>query len=459
VGGGGGGSPGNSDDSSDEGSDESSNGGSGSSQASYLFYSGLLGTGSSLPGILYAVDTSDPSTPIAIEADSAAIMGSIRTILSATYDATTQIVTDFHPYALIYAKTDGYFYQVNAHKNASLTPTQLSNESAANLLCLTADGQILLDGDTVVSDLANAENSQYVYSLPGIDNNCGTSDDQWKMIRLGMSASDEPIPAKPPLQVLTDFTTGAISGWLVNDLGTLKQCDANFSSCVSSSVSVASNVGVLMELDIINERYLLEIDDQLVVYDVETATASPPLFTVSASTSLGATATDGTTVYFVNENNIYQMPADGSAMAVVLLAESENIFRLDLTTNKVIYQTAQAIKQVDKAGGMSIELAAATDDDNIPFFVSGDFIYYSINNIAPLVAGAAISSSIIKAGIITENGSIQSEFMDANWVGLASPATFNLNNPISLFDDPAVLILVEGSALAIRALLSRHTML
>jgi len=146
-------------------------------------------------------------------------------------------------------------------------------------------------------------------------------------------------------------------------------------------------------------------------------------------------------------------------MAVVLLAESENIFRLDLTTNKVIYQTAQAIKQVDKAGGMSIELAAATDDDNIPFFVSGDFIYYSINNIAPLVAGAAISSSIIKAGIITENGSIQSEFMDANWVGLASPATFNLNNPISLFDDPAVLILVEGSALAIRALLSRHTML
>ena len=73
---------------------------------------------------------------------------------------------------------------------------QLSNEVlGAGTLC--SDG--LDDGDAGM-DLANANNSQYLYQLKGVDGLCGTVDDVYKMVRLGMTASDTPITAKKPVK-------------------------------------------------------------------------------------------------------------------------------------------------------------------------------------------------------------------------------------------------------------------
>jgi hypothetical protein len=427
------------------GSGGSGGGDGGATGSSYLFYSGLLGVGSSNSGVLYAVDPANPSSPVAVEASEATIMGTIRSIRSGSYDGDTQTVTDFHLHALIYAKNDGKFYRISALKSGSLAPVQISGESMANQLCTNAGGRILLDGETVISDLANPDNSQYVYSLPGMDNNCGTGDDDWRMIRLGMNAGDAPVFAKPPVRVLTDFTTGAISGWMVNDAGDLKHCDANFANCGASVLSITSYINVLLALDVVNGRYLMEIDDQLFVYDANSRTLSSALFSISSGTSVDSPVTDGTTVYFKHEKSIYQAPVNGSAMAIELTVEVDDISRIDLTTNKVIYQVGKEIKQIDKTGGTPSLLTSATGSDNIFFFVSRNYIYYSVNNMPSPATGTTLTNNLVKAGIVNENGGSQSEFIQANWAGMTFSTSFDLNNPINAFDDPVAMILAEGS--------------
>ncbi len=416
-------------------------GGGGATGSGYLFYSGLLGVGGSNPGVLYAVDPANPTSPIAVEAGENAIMGTIRTIRSGSYNGTAQTISDAHSYAVIYAKTDGRFYRISALKSGSLTPVQVSSESKANQLCTNVGGRILLDGDTVISDLANPDNSQYVYSLPGMDNNCGTGDDEWKMIRLGMGAGDAPVPAKRSLQALTDYATGVISGWMVNDAGGLKHCDTHFANCGVSVTSIVSDANVLLEIDILGQRYLMEIDDQLFVYDANTKTLSAPLLTISSGSFVGSPVTDGTTVYFGYETSIYQVPVNGSSMAVEFLAETDHITAMELTASKVIYQVGAEIKAVNKAGGLASLLVSAASD-NVYFFITGSRIYYSIFNPNSLVI--PMGNDIIKAGIVDENGNVESEFLDAAWVGTTFSTSFDLNDSINRFDDPVGVILAEG---------------
>jgi len=244
---------------------------------------------------------------------------------------------------------------------------------------------------------------------------------------------------------LTDYTTGAISGWIVNDAGGLKHCDANFTNCGASVVSIVNNANVLLDFDAVNQRYFMRIDDQLFVYNAKTGTLSSPLFTIPSGTFVGPPVVDGAMVYFGHEKSIYQIPVDGSSMAVELVVEANDISRIDLTTNKVIYQVGKEVKQINKTGGVASLLVAASGSDNIFFFVSGNYIYYSVSNMLFSVSGAASINNLIKAGMVNESGGGQSEFMNANWVGMTFSTSFDLNDPLSLFDDPVEMILAEGS--------------
>jgi hypothetical protein len=275
-----------------------------------------------------------------------------------------------------------------------------------------------------------------------MDNNCGTGDDEWKMIRLGMGAGDAPVPAKRSLQALTDYATGAISGWMVNDAGGLKHCDTHFANCGVSVTSIVSDANVLLEIDILGQRYLMEIDGQLFVYDANAKTLSTPLFSISSGSSVGSPVTDGAMVYFGYENSIYQIPVDGSSMAIEFVAETERIAVMELTASKVIYQVGAEIKSVDKTGGSANLLVSAASDDNVYFFITGSRIYYSIFNNKPLTIPMA--NDIIKAGIVDENGNVESEFLDAAWVGTTFSTSFDLNDSINRFDDPVGVILAEG---------------
>lgn len=170
----------------------------GSAPGSFLFYKGCG---------LWATDPDNPQAPGQVESDF--LQGSLDRLANGTWDTVAEKIADRRLHAMIYAK-DGIIYKVNAVKGAAPVPTQVSNESRAHQLC-----QVF-----VLPDYDNMNDSQYVYTVPGPDQDCGTSDDNYtKMIKFGMNASDTPIflprtGEVSPVIDLVDKNNGGILGWL-----------------------------------------------------------------------------------------------------------------------------------------------------------------------------------------------------------------------------------------------------
>ena len=393
-------------------------------------------------GSLSALDPATPALPITVETGSDIVMdeddhnifdpNSYGMYQSGTYNSTTKTVTNLHPHAVIYAKTDGKLYRVSALKSGSPTPVQVSSESGADLLCVgTVEGFM----GTPVSDFANPDNSQYIYVLPGVDSNCNTEDDEWKMVRLGMSASDTPVSAKPIIEMLLDLNTGAITGWLVIDAGELKKCNANFTACGTTLMLVTSEVNEMLALG--SNRSLLNIDDQLFVYDGDANTLSDPIFTIPLGAGVIASAADDNHLYFAHEQTIYKAPIDGSDLASELAIESGYIgFLMAVTANKVVYTAGanwfmtSSLKVADKATGEITELDTAGTDGIASFFVAGNNIYYNSYNL----------NREPTAGVINEAGGGQSETPDAAWSGSILSTSTDLSKNDST---PALADLIE----------------
>ncbi|VAW96607.1 hypothetical protein MNBD_GAMMA21-467 [hydrothermal vent metagenome] len=395
-------------------------GGGGTASSSYLFYSNSLN----------AVDPAAAASPTLIEsadnivASSFGIVSSAEIIKTGNYDSITKLITNMGSYVVVYANTDGRLYRVSALKSGSLSPIQVSSESQADQMCLGA-----MHGSAGRTDLANVENSQYLYLLSGVDNICGTSDDVWKMIRIGMSATEAPVLAKHPVTDLVDLSTGALSGWLVQDGNSLSRCDVNFANCAAIA-PVATLVEHRLNIKDTDERFLLEIDDQLFVYNGIDNTLSSAVFTRSAGTFNSPAVSDGVNVYFGNGTSVYSFPADGSMVATELVAEASDIQRLELTSNNVVYQIGTSglgreIKTVAKTGGTPLSLAIATGaDDLFLVFEAGGNLYYNIRS-SSVIPGDVTLTPIV-AGVVDVNGNNRVETSSASWVGGVYSTTFDL---------------------------------
>jgi len=369
----------------------------------YLFYRGSLN----------AVDSDNPASPIVVEAGEDIINGSIETVVTAGYDPITKTSRNEQSYALIYVKSDGRLYKVNALKERSLIPGQLSSESNADQMCTP------LSKPAVISDYNNPDNSQYLYSLPGVDATCGTTDDLLRMVRLGMSTNDVPIEAKKALRPLIDLNNGAISGWLVNDAGALKTCDANFRNCGATIANIATDAIFWLDSRR-HESLLLEIDQQFFIYNIPTQTLSAPRFTRPGGTPFNMAAiADGNMVYLAHYDTIYQFPADGSASTAVLLVDANPIYGLKVTTNKVIYSSGGSLKTIEKTGGTAVTLVSGSD--NLFYATYGDLIYYNFSMLSrqspPSVGlGSTLIHHFHNAGVVTVDGNIIFERDNAQWV-------------------------------------------
>jgi len=405
----------------------------GTNTAAYLFYRGSLN----------AVDSDNPASPIVVEAGEDIINGSIETVVVADYDALTKTGSNEQSYALIYAKSDGRLYKVNALKERSLIPEQLSSESNADQMCTPLSKQ------AVISDYNNPDNSQYLYSLPGVDAVCGTSDDLLRMVRLRMSANDAPIEAKKALRPLIDLNNGAISGWLVNDVGALKTCDANFRNCGATIAHVATDAIFWLDSKR-HEWLLLEIDGQFFTYNILTQTLSPPRFTRPGGTPFNmAAVADGNTVYLAHYDTIYQFPADDSASTEVFLVEANPVHGLKVTTNKVIYRSGGSLKAIEKTGGTAMTLVSGSD--NLFYAINGDLIYYNFSILLrqspPSVGlGSTLIHHFHKAGVVTTDANIIFERDNAQWI-----SQFGGYRPIGIGEsserinvDTATMVLASG---------------
>jgi len=266
------------------------------------------------------------------------------------------------------------------------------------------------------------------------------------MVRIGMSPADSPIPAKQPLVSLINNNSGAISGWLVNDNGTLSQCDTSFANC--TAITFTTNpASVIMNIDMINNRFLMVIDNAFHIYDgnnIAVPFLSQALFSIPAlPQKITLPMTDGTHVYFSLGKSIYRFPTNGTAAVDLNLplhtdTGTAGIVSIDLTANKIIFHTdstvtSSIIKSVDKNGGLSNILTSTPVGGQITYFVSGNYIYYDVQ------------SAITHAGIVDENGINRTVFNNANWVGLLRPASTDYSKSTSQINDPAVVILAQGS--------------
>ena len=404
----------------------------------YLFYSNSLN----------AIDPAAPTSPSLIEPTanlvqtSGGFSATAEIIRIGDVDVTTKVVTDEHNYAVIYPKTDGKIYKVSALSSSSLTPVQVSNETQADQICTGAIG-----GTAVHPDFSNADNSVYFYVLPGTDTSCETDDDVWKMVRLNMSDTDSPIAAKRVLQELYDETTGALNGWLAQDtLGTkeLQRCNIDFTSC--SKLMDVSNY-VEWRLRTTFSTVLLEIDSKLYVYTESTNTLSPARYTLPTSTFISVPDTDGTTVYFANGKDLYQMPADGSGNATILKTETDDIQRVLTGNNTVVYQLTASglgteIKSVLKTGGTPVSLATVgTGEDLFLLYVIGDKVYYNNRTITFSPVYTIIP---LQAGVINEDGTGGTEYTDAAWSGATLKTTYDADLAIRLGGYLEKTFLIEG---------------
>ncbi len=378
------------------------------------------------------MDPANPTSPITVEPGND--ISPARLIYNAGYNGPSRTVTNQHLHALVYAKTDGKLYRVSALKSGSLKPEQVSNESESVNLCSALTR----------ANVANPANAVYVYLLSGPDRDCTTDNDNtWKMVRLSMSPSDTPISAIQPIASLIDSNSGEISGWLVNDKGTLSQCDSNFANCIPIAYNIDA-ARIAINIDVIKNRFLLDIDNVFYIYDGNNTAArflSQPLFSIPASPQkITVPTTDGTHVYFSLGKSIYRFPTDGTAAVDLNFplhtdTETTIITSLDLTDNKVIFQTGSTIiKSVDKNGGLSNILTSTPVGGQLTYFVSGNYIYYGVQTL--------ITSH---AGIVDENGINRTAFNNANWVGLLQPTSADYSKSTRQLNDPAVVILAQGS--------------
>lgn len=388
----------------------------------YLFYFG---------GSLYAVDPADPGNPSLI--DSNTIDFAVEMIQGTISTAMPHTRSNLHGHTVIYGR-GGSLFKVSALKNGGTPiPVQLSSESDIFSPCNN-------DLNDLGEDLANPDNSQFLYSLSGPDGNCNTTDDVWKMVKVGMEPTDAPIPAREPVTSIVDISSGTLTGWLAIDESTLKRYDANFENRVpitpfTDSIDEIGKGGVTSS----GYNIFLKVDNQLYAYNTGTGELSQPLHTFQSPDSY-FNSLDGTNLYFVDGNSIYKIPQDGSVPSIPLVAEGSpgNIVYLYSTDNRVIYvysaSEGDELKAMAKTGGEPSTLDKVTSGSLYIMDVAGDRVYYEV-----LKYPSPENPSRSIARVVREDGTLETSVEDAYWVG----ETFTAQTP-GVDMKPARLIRVEG---------------
>lgn len=402
-------------------SSSSSSGGLDARSASYEFFTSVSREAFSLS----ALDPENPTaTPISIISGpvSVSVLGSVFAYDSYTIKKAEQTLSGMHRYAIVYAKKDGKLYKVNALKTSSLTPVQISSETHADTFCESEVESWYLGGQ---------DQSLIFYSLPGDDKDCDQADDNvWNMVRLDMGVNVPPIRAKKRILKLVDLAGSALSGWLVNDSGWVKRCDANFENCGVALAPVAKYAGKLLSLSA--DVTLLQIDQDLYLYNQATDQLSTSRFTLAADSSVEVIV-DDSNAYLASGKSIYRMPIDGSAAAVSIFTSNETIGdvrNLINMSNKILFAITdsvpghQRIVSLDKTSLLTTVLAANPDADWVLSFESAGKVFYSFSSSTYSEAKGSKHISLV-SGVMNEDGSDKAEQASSEWVGFVLPITFS----------------------------------
>lgn len=358
--------------------------GDNTTSSAFLLYQGSIG----------AVDPANPASPVSVESG---ITNKVTSIFHGTYDPVARKVSDIQTRTVVYVK-GGQLFKVSALKGAATPiPVQLTNETSADTIVGTP---------SAIADFADHNNAQFIYLTAG---------GAWKMIKVGMSATDTPIPAKQPLKHVYDKSNGALAGWLAIDGSAVKRFDANFSA--GSAVTVATFADKAEAVGFTIDIIFLKIDGNLYAYNTANGAISSVLYTFTATTAGDLKATrDGINMYFVDGGKLLSVSLSGTALAEQIGAETGTIVQLAYTDHKVVYVLNDAgqykIRTTGKSGVVSgtppVDLATAANGEILIFIgAKGTLAYFD------RVSGNGVTT----AGTIREDGSGRNETPNAFWVG------------------------------------------
>jgi hypothetical protein len=369
-----------------------------------------------------------------------------RTYITGSIQSGTPTVQSQAQYAQIYKYNDGHIYSVALLTSSTPAAVQVSGESQATIddSCSLngANTQLGTDVNYVATqyynDFANGANSVYFYRLPGASGTCDTSSDIIHMVKVGMSSSDAPINAGfMPVAVIHNPTTGAITGFIVNEGSALTEYDQNFQNRVvlytpASTIQVAYT---LATAGVTATGGLFVLDGNIVHVDYEHNTVSTSLFTVPnwTGTSRFPNSANSTTAYFsVNTSDetqspvvptsaVYSMPLDGSAAPTSLSTESGVVNAVAVAE----YGTTVAWSVVPPGGSYTIKTSGSTNVTPVTaltatgnsgsFVVTATAIYYTASTYSK--SGTNVTYSNTQTGIVGMDGtSIQAPLANSRFV-------------------------------------------
>ncbi len=374
-------------------------------------------------GELFMVTDDNLNAPVSL----ATGITSYQLITSWDYDLDNQTLSNFDNKVALYAK-GGEIYKVSLTDTPETT--RVSSESA---YCPVVDDSLEF-GSISVGGFDDAGSSWSGYTSAGVDGQCGTADDQRRLVKLSMTADDAPVT--PPGLELTDIfnaDTGLLDGWLLaNAEGKLIRSDADF---LATTVVTGSPISAQWQfIDSSGNKDLLLASDSntLYVYDEDSGELTTLVNGFRSSGSL----VDDSAVYWVDPTDtlVKKAALDGSSAATLA---NQGLSLEALTDDYVIFRSADNghYYSVPKSGGAAaVDVFAPTSEGTL---IAGPNNLLYINNIEIAQENSRISAHIAQAA----DGRIMLNLGHAHWAGITPPNTLSLaaNNPFH----PANILLVQ----------------
>jgi hypothetical protein len=381
------------------------------------------------------VAAADPNNPSITYGPTQGMYAGARLFITATVVAGQPTTNNQADYAQMYKASDGHLYSVNLVASGAPQATQVSSESNATIddLC-SLNGANTTLGTTVnyvavqsYVDYSNPANSVYFYRVPGASGACNTSTDEVFMVKLGMVQTAAPIQALMPAAVVHDPSSGAITGFIVNEGTALTLYDANFQNrtVIYTPTTIMSVVYSLGNSGVTASGGLFVIDGSMVYVNYASKSVSASLFTVpnwNADKRFSNGANGSTEFFSVNTSNeaatpvvptsaVYSMPLDGSAAPTQIATESGNVSQVTVA----IYGTTVAWSVVPPAGVYTIRTLTAGATSPVTAFAgtgnSGSFvvtannIYYTMSTYSSPSSGTVVYSNT-QTGIVAMSGAV-----------------------------------------------------
>ncbi|HUR41357.1 MAG TPA: tandem-95 repeat protein [Verrucomicrobiae bacterium] len=344
--------------------------------------------------------------------------GNYRAIYAASINPVTGDATGIHVARVAYIKL-GQVFAVDLDSGSG--PVQVSGIGDA---CAFKDS---------FEDFSNPDNSALFIASPGNDASCGTPDDVVRFARVGSANGFPGIDMGMFDQVVAPLrdAAGAIVGYLIRANGNLQGHDADFNFVSVIAPLAAGHGSVEAREQGLGATYLSFIplnESAMKLHRYDTAgTLAQGLhvFTASVDCFLCNATYDGTDLYF-NDGNVIHSVGHGASSSVPvasLAGAAAPRSDLELTAGKVIFESADGVFSVPKAGGSPVMLHPAVAPGTQVHLVYADpagtqvFLGLEANS-----GGMRVTESVAS---VLDDGTSYVQDDDAYWAGRVRVSTFN----------------------------------